>query len=109
MTLNEYQESAIKSAVKMEPFDAVVYRTLGLSGESGEVAEKIKKIIREKDKIISANDKQEIAKELGDVLWYTSALAEALGFTLEEIAKLNLSKISDRVSRGVLKGSGDNR
>ena len=109
MTLNEYQELAIVSAVKMKPFDAIIYRTLGLTGEAGEVAEKLKRIIREKNSLISDDDKVEIAKELGDVLWYTQGLAHALGFTLEEIGQMNIQKLTDRKKRGVIKGSGDNR
>ncbi|MBW3568538.1 nucleoside triphosphate pyrophosphohydrolase family protein [Candidatus Parcubacteria bacterium] len=87
----------------------LMYRTLGLVGESGEVAEKIKKILRDKGGNISDSDKQEIIKEMGDVLWYLQALADCLKVPFSQVAHINLDKIHSRKSRGVTKGSGDNR
>ncbi len=86
-----------------------MYRTLGLVGEAGEVAEKIKKILRDKNGQMSAADKQEIVKELGDVLWYIQSLADVLEVPLSHVAEVNLTKIHSRKARGVTRGSGDNR
>jgi len=80
-----------------------------LCGESGEVAEKVKKVLRDEGGVISEEKKREIAKEIGDILWYASQLAAELGFTLSEIAEINLNKLASRAERGVLTGNGDNR
>jgi NTP pyrophosphatase (non-canonical NTP hydrolase) len=101
LTFNVYQKAARRTAIYT---DRITYPTLGLCGEAGEVAEKIKKFMR--DGVL--NDK-EVAKELGDVLWYIANLAEDLGYDLAEIADMNLEKLADRKSRGVIKGNGDNR
>jgi NTP pyrophosphatase (non-canonical NTP hydrolase) len=101
LTFNVYQKAARRTAIYT---DRIIYPTLGLCGEAGEVAEKIKKFMR--DGVL--NDK-EVAKELGDVLWYIANLAEDLGYDLAEIADINLEKLADRQSRGVIKGNGDNR
>jgi NTP pyrophosphatase (non-canonical NTP hydrolase) len=101
LTLNDYQEKAKLTAIYTDP---IIYPTLGLCGEAGEVAEKIKKYLR--DGVI--NDK-EVAKELGDVLWYLANLADDLGYELAEIADMNLKKLEDRAKRNVLGGNGDNR
>ena len=81
------------------------YYALGLVGEAGEVAEKVKKVYRDKIRI----DNVAIAREIGDVLWYAARLAETLGMSLDEVARLNIEKLIDREMRGVLKGSGDDR
>lgn len=109
MTFNEYQKRALETAIYPAKGQNFSYPALGLVGEAGEVAEKIKKIIRDKDGILSEVDKFEITKELGDVLWYIAILAEEMGFDLEEVAKMNLEKLASRKERGVLGGSGDNR
>ncbi len=102
MTFDEYQEFA-RSTV-MYPEDVkVVYPTLGLCGEAGEVAEKIKKHMRDGNSMVG------VGLELGDVLWYISALADDLGITLEEIAQANIDKLASRMERGKLGGSGDER
>lgn len=115
MTFNEYQKSALTTEIMVrnsninatEP--AFMAKILGLVGESGEVAEKFKKIIRDKNGELSNDDKQEIAKELGDVLWYTAVIADYLGVNFEDVAQTNLQKLASRKARGVSKGSGDNR
>lgn len=111
MQFNDYQKKAIVTAVHKDKdfWNSAVYRTLGLVGEAGEVAEKMKKIIRDKDGVISEADKAEITKELGDVLWYVQALADYLDVPLEEVAQGNLDKLASRKNRGQIKGSGDNR
>lgn len=86
-----------------------IYPALGLSGEAGEVAEKIKKIIRDDNGIISEQKKTELKKEIGDILWYCAALSKELGFTLESVARTNLEKLTSRKQRNVLHGEGDNR
>lgn len=108
LTLNDYQDAAKSTAIYPEDFE-IIYPTLGLTGEAGEVADKVKKVIRDKDGEFSEDDSAEIAKEVGDVLWYLANIASDLGFTLEDIAKMNLTKLSDRASRNMLQGSGDNR
>ncbi len=109
MIFDEYQKQSRKTAVYPDAGNNFIYPTLGLAGESGEVAEKIKKVLRDKSGIIDEATKQEIAKELGDVLWYLSQIASELGLSLEEVASENLKKLFSRKDRGVIKGSGDNR
>jgi NTP pyrophosphatase (non-canonical NTP hydrolase) len=110
MTLEEYQRQALKTVLTTgDDFKDLLHWVLGLNGEAGEVAEKLKKIIRDKNGEISEADKQEMAKEIGDVLWYLAVFAHDLGVPLEDIAKQNLDKLQSRQARGVLGGSGDNR
>lgn len=106
MTLNDYQTRASATAVYPDN-QALACCALGLTGEAGEVAEKIKKHLRSGGTL--ALDNEAVAKELGDVLWYIAAMATTLGLSLDEIAQGNLDKIRSRVERGVLQGSGDNR
>lgn len=108
MDLNEYQLLARETASYPTEMK-VLYPTLGLCGEAGEVSEKVKKVYRDNHGTFSLQKKQEIAKELGDVLWYISNLAEDLGYSLEEVASLNISKLRSRKERGVINGDGDNR
>lgn len=82
---------------------------LGLGGEAGEVQEKFKKILRDKQGKLNNDDRQAIAKELGDVLWYVSVLADMMGTSLAEVAVANNQKLADRAQRRQLQGSGDNR
>lgn len=107
--MNDYQKQAKTTAVYKTLDQQLVCTVLGLNGEAGEVAEKIKKIIRDKESVITEDDKKEIQKELGDVLWYLAVLADTLGIPLEEVASLNLEKLKSRYQRGVVQGSGDNR
>ena len=94
----------------LDDIDAILLaQVLGLVGESGEVAEKFKKLIRDKHGALSNEDKKEIIKELGDILWYINAVAHLLGSNLEEVAQGNLDKVLSRKARGVQGGSGDNR
>lgn len=109
MDFTEYQKLSRKTAIYPNAGSNYVYPTLGLSGESGEVAEKIKKAIRDENGVISESRKKDIEKELGDVLWYVSQIASELGLSLDGIAKLNIDKLYARMERNVLAGSGDNR
>ena len=108
MEINKYQEDAVSTAIYGAGMK-IVYPTLGLAGEAGEVADKVKKIYRDNNGDISQEKSLEIAKEIGDVLWYCAALARDLGYSLDDIAKMNLDKLFSRRDRGVLHGSGDNR
>lgn len=104
LTFNDYQIAAKATAVYPDQH-SIVYPALGLSGEAGEVSEKIKKWLRGDREL----DRDGLRKELGDVLWYLSALSTDLGFTLEEVAQANVNKLLDRQSKGTIKGDGDNR
>jgi len=109
MTLNEYQDAARKTAIYPNIGNNPTYPVLGLCGETGEIAEKMKKAIRDEGGVISATRRTEMIKELGDVAWYLASLASELGVTLEEVAQANVAKLASRQNRGVLTGSGDNR
>lgn len=108
MNLNEYQEAALTTAVYPED-KRIIYPALGMCGEAGEVADKVKKVIRDNNQSFDTARKIEIAKEIGDVLWYCATMAHDLGFTLESIAQMNISKLQSRKERGMIGGSGDNR
>ena len=111
MNLNEYQAKSAATAVYPEGDSAIPYCALGLCGESGEVAEKVKKVLRDGSGSFSdaTTAKDAIRLELGDVLWYLAQLATELGLTLEEVAEANLQKLQSRQQRGKLGGSGDGR
>lgn len=111
----EYQTKAIEYDTERHAIGAearwrgFVEKALGLAGESGEVVEKIKKLVRDQHLNIRDEDREEILKELGDVLWYVSALAAYMGIDLNTVAKTNLKKLEDRNNRDKIHGSGDNR
>jgi len=109
MTFDEYQKESRKTAKYPNIGNNFVYPTLGLCGESGEVAEKIKKVLRDKNGVMDEATKTEITKELGDVLWYLTQIASELGLPLENVAAENIKKLFSRLERGKLNGSGDNR
>ena len=106
MKLDEYQERAGETAIYP---DGLNYPILGLAGEAGELCNKYKKILRDKGGEADINDMDELAKELGDVLWYVAQIATELDTDLETIARRNLMKLAGRKARGVLGGSGDDR
>ncbi len=110
MTLDEYQKEALVTAViSGNELKDLAHWVLGVTGEAGEIAEKVKKIIRDNDGHLDDSSKAELAKEIGDVLWYLAVLAEHLGVSFEEIGKINIAKLRSRQARGVISGSGDNR
>lgn len=106
-----YQEWTRTTAVYpvSTKIEELSYLALGLNGEAGEVADKVKRILRDRDDGADPITAESIAYELGDVLWYLARLADALGFGLSEIAVANQYKLMQRLARGTLKGSGDNR
>ena len=109
MNFTEYQELAKKTAIYPSRYFKV-YPALGLCGEAGEVAEKIKKVIRDGiDYGYEEEFKAELTKELGDVLWYVAALASDLNISLDDIAEKNVQKLASRKKRNKIGGSGDNR
>lgn len=112
LTLNEYQSMALETAIYPEEFK-VIYPALGITGEAGEVSDKIKKLIRDKGykggPIEDDKDREDIALELGDVLWYVVTSANDIGYTLEQIAMMNYLKLQKRKEQGKISGSGDHR
>lgn len=112
MYLNDYQDAtrntAIYPGVGTGSYEAVSYCALGL-GEAGEIQGKVKKIARDNNGEISEDRKEEIYKEMGDLLWYVARLADEIGYPLSNVAEANLAKINSRSTRGVIGGSGDNR
>ena len=103
MNMNDYQNQASKTAIYPASVQ-VLYPTLGLAGEAGEVANKVKKIVRD-----GKLDKEAIGSEIGDCLWYIAAICKDLGLKMEDVAQANLDKLRQRQERGTLSGSGDTR
>jgi NTP pyrophosphatase (non-canonical NTP hydrolase) len=108
MDFNEYQKKALETAIYPKE-KALEYCTLGLVSEAGEVAGKIKKIIRDKNGVLSVPDKDAIMAEISDVFWYCATLLDALDYSMDEAAEYNIAKLASRKERGVIGGSGDNR
>lgn len=118
MTFNEYQEFT-KTTAKYHPIfhkhfgsesgSEYLYGALGLNGEAGEIADKIKKLYRDRDGKVDDEFRDDMKKELGDVLWYVARIADDFGLTLQDVADGNVQKLSSRKDRGVLHGDGDNR
>ena len=105
---NSYQKQSSQTAV-YDSVDLVIYPALGLFSEAGEVAGKVKKVLRDKGGNFLPEDKLEIADELGDVLWYCAMLAKEVDMNLGRIMEDNLDKLADRKARNRLQGDGDNR
>jgi NTP pyrophosphatase (non-canonical NTP hydrolase) len=106
---DDYQRAALRTARDRDAPDEFVHLVLGLVGESGEIAEKAKKLIRDKNSDLAQLDRDDIAAELGDVLWYAAVLASFLDLSLNDVAQRNIDKLADRQRRAVLGGSGDYR
>jgi NTP pyrophosphatase (non-canonical NTP hydrolase) len=109
MRIGEYQQRSRATAAYPDAGENIVYPTLGLAGEAGEVAEKVKKLIRDDGGVMSDERRAALAAELGDVLWYVAQVATEAGLELDAIAEDNLRKLLSRQERGVLSGSGDRR
>lgn len=108
MNLNEYQKKAMETAVYPRE-NALPYVALGLTGEAGEFANKVKKILRGDPSTADDDYYKNLAQELGDVLWYVAMAAWEVGLTLGEVAQMNLEKLQGRAGRGEIKGFGDER
>ena len=108
MELEYYQSQAAQTAVYPEAY-RVFYPALGLAGEAGEIANKVKKIFRDQQGTVTHENRAALSKELGDVLWYLAALATDLDLNLSEVAEGNLAKLRGRAEAGTIQGSGDER
>jgi NTP pyrophosphatase (non-canonical NTP hydrolase) len=110
MTFDEYQKQALTTAENSyEPLMEKTIWAMGVAGEAGEVVEKWKKIVAYKDGVITEEDLQELAKELGDVVWYIAVMAHSLGLSFDDIMQRNVEKLKSRKQRNVIRGRGDNR
>ncbi len=109
MDFSSYQTKSRKTAKYPSIGHPVVYPTLGLTNEAGEVAGKIKKIFRDKSGVISAADREALKGELGDVLWYLAQVCTELEISFDEVAEHNIEKLYSRLERGKIGGDGDNR
>lgn len=109
MDCNEYQRAALRTARDKDAPDEFIHLVLGLVGEAGEIAEKVKKLIRDEGGDPARLDRDDITAELGDVLWYTAVLANFFDISLAEVAQRNVEKLADRQRRNVIGGSGDHR
>lgn len=109
MDLDEYQRSAGSFAIYPRAGDNLVYPVLGLTGEAGEVADSVKRIMRDDGDTLTAARRSQLAGELGDVLWYVSQVASELDLRLSDVAEANLDKLRDRAARDVVRGQGSDR
>ena len=109
MQLNDYQRRSRSTARYPDAGRNLIYPTLGLTGEAGEVADKVKKLIRDRGGVVDDQFTTDIALELGDVLWYLAQLSTELGLDLDAVAEGNLRKLASRAQRGTLHGEGDHR
>ena len=109
MDFKEYQEKAKETALYPKANPSWVYPALGLAGESGEIMNKLKKIIRDSNFEVSEEKLEELEGEFGDILWYVAMLCTEFGLNLDEVAQNNIQKLSSRKERGTLHGDGDKR
>ncbi len=109
MDLRDYQRESRATAVYPGAGDNLTYPALGLCGEAGEVAEKVKKLLRDDAGVLTDERREALAGELGDVLWYLAQVATEARLDLAEVAAANLAKLRSRQERQVLRGSGDSR
>lgn len=109
MTFDEYQKQSQKTAQYPSGIEPYAYLSLGIAGETGEVVEKVKKLIRNQEGNVTEEFLGLFKKELGDVLWYMSQLATQFHISLEDVAQTNLEKLLSRMERGVIKSEGDIR
>ena len=109
MDFSEYQQLARRTAVYPNRGTNLAYPALGLNGETGEVAEIIKKLYRDQAGVLDENTRYQLAKELGDVLWYVAALCAEADLDMQAVAENNVKKLADRQARDMLHGSGDDR
>lgn len=107
--LDEYQKASRRTWWLVPTDHPIVYPTLGLANEAGEVAGKVKKILRDRDGVITEDDRRALVLELGDVLWYLTQICTELDVTLEDVAVANIAKLAARASHGTIRGDGDTR
>jgi len=111
VNLNEYQDESRDTAVYpgIDTYGGLIYAVLGLNGEAGEIAEQVKKSLRDDDGILTRERHDALVKELGDVLWYLAAVATELQIDLNDVASENLIKLRSRKERNLIHGAGDDR
>lgn len=109
MDFADYQRRAARTGGAVDVNHPIVYPTLGLTNEAGEVAGKVKKIFRDRGGVVTDDDRAALTLELGDVLWYLAELCTQLGVSLDDVAAANLRKLEDRTAKGTLSGDGDYR
>lgn len=109
VAFSAYQRKAARTGGAVEVNHPIVYPTLGLANEAGEVAGKVKKIFRDRSGEVTDADRHALTLELGDVLWYLAELCTQLGIDLADVAAANIAKLEDRTARGALAGDGDYR
>ena len=109
MDFNEYQTKSRRTAGYPAVGHPMIYPTLGLVNEAGEVAGKIKKVFRDKGGEINQETREALKAELGDVLWYIAQICTELNLSLDDVAEANITKLYDRLERGKIRGDGDNR
>lgn len=109
MDFTTYQTKSRRTAKYPAIGHPVIYPTLGLANEAGEVAGKVKKVFRDKGGIIGEAECEALKGELGDVLWYLAQVCTELGLSLDEVAEKNIEKLYSRLERGAIGGDGDNR
>jgi len=109
MNFSEYQTRSCVTAQYPSIGHPIIYPTLGLANEAGEVAGKVKKIFRDKGGMIGDAEREALKAELGDVLWYIAQVCTELELSLDDVAESNLAKLLDRKARGKITGDGDNR
>lgn len=108
ITVDEYQHMVAQTAIFSKEI-GLTYCTLGLTGEAGEVAEKVKKLFRDKEGVVTPEFVHDVTRELGDVLWYITALGSTLGISLQDVMKENHRKLNKRLATNTIHGDGDNR
>ena len=109
MNFDDYQQLSGQTAIYPDRGNNLTYPTLGLAGETGEVAEKVKKLIRDKGGLVDDATRDALRKELGDVLWYIAQLCTELDLSMSDVAAGNIEKLASRRERGKISGEGDNR
>ncbi len=108
-TFDEYQRASRRTWNHVHTDHPIVYPTLGLVNEAGELAGKVKKVFRDKQGVISEADREAIKYELGDVLWYLAQIATELNLSLDDAAQANIEKLTSRLERNQIQGEGDYR
>ncbi|HRA21075.1 MAG TPA: nucleoside triphosphate pyrophosphohydrolase family protein [Anaerolineae bacterium] len=109
MDFDRYQRESRRTWSLIHIDHPIVYPTLGLTNEAGEVAGKVKKLFRDKGGVVPDADREALKQELGDVLWYLTQIATELDLSLSEIAEANVAKLASRLERGAIQGDGDDR